>query len=228
MAPRQNGGYFHENLEIRVTDPTGDPSSSSSSYGILATGTIPPNATLMEIPRHLLVAAGTGDHCDTVHWLAEQMADNGSGGSENPYIRCLQEQPTGQLPSAWSDAGKEALVQILGTELPPHDVVGLRYEDDCGWNSNNSSSNNVNAATVDAAYMLLMQRGWDDVLIPVFHLLSHRNDNPHAGSDSSASSLHLNTVHDTVHDPDRPVAVRSARHRGAGAAVHELRPVSGL
>ena len=126
-------------------------------------------------------------------------ASSASSLPYEPYAQYLRSLPKGQLPVAWSSHGQSLLRQLLGTKgdrdddendddddenaaLPPDGWEGwLKHDyyprclgrramprqplqpdiDDLYWD--------------EIAYLLVTQRSWDELLIPVFDMLSHRN-----------------------------------------------------
>jgi hypothetical protein len=116
---RSKKGFFSPKLEIRRCDPTDE----SSPLGMFATGAFQAKERLLLIPREMLITAeGTYEECDTVRNLVREMKLKDES-KYAPYVNYLLEQPTGQLPSAWSDEGKELLLRVMGGDkLPPEDV----------------------------------------------------------------------------------------------------------
>jgi len=117
--------------------------------------------------------------CTTIQRLASEL-QRGTESPYAPYVLDLMEQSPTQLPSAWSVEGRELLERVLSDTFPPFGLDGYDYADECGDDEKNDY--------LDFASLLQIQRSWDDVLIPVLDLLSHRN-----------GRLHLNTNHTSVH-----------------------------
>jgi SET domain len=152
-------------------------------------------------------------HCATVRYILDENK-KGKDSMLYPYIQYLNGQPRGQVPAAWSDAGHDLFQEVLGlvhgpkamnyhthrdassrTVLPPElddsafaaqdfydrcgDMLGDDYDFDAALNY----------------YFLLNQRGWDELMIPVFDLMSHGNGRL------------LNTHHDSVRDTTDGVSV---------------------
>jgi len=148
------------------------------------------------------------DECKTVDFLTKEMK-LGSKSKLSPYINYLNSQPRGQLPSGWSKAGKKLFLQIVGARpgedvgvLPPYEPKPLghveAYQEDC---------NSLDPFD-EHAYLLLLQRGWDDLMIPVFDMMSHGNGH------------WLNTkIPNSVHDVNRPIVVQASRDIQAGEEI---------
>eukprot|EP00957_Ditylum_brightwellii_P071372 5426024-Ditylum_brightwellii.AAC.1 len=96
----------------------------------------------------------------------------GSESDYAPYVEyLLDSQPPGQIPSAWSDAGKALLEEVLGRDrvLPPfHPTTTLTEE----WYGECNGSHDP--VELHAA-QLVIQRAWDNLLIPIYDMFNHRN-----------------------------------------------------
>ena len=106
--------------------------------------------------------------CATVHKLIREMklADQSRYA---PYVNYLLTQPSGQLPTSWSLSGRTLLLAALGQDdddedddqlLPPFGLFGWIEED---WHARCKGGKDPLS---ESAYMLLAQRGWDEVMIP--------------------------------------------------------------
>lgn len=193
---KDSNGYFHDSLEMKRIDP----SDTTSYFGMFAMNDIKSNALLLSIPHERILEDPTDADIEFVQCgLIEHLADQLRLGDQSnfaPYVNyLLKTQPQGQLPSAWSTAGKELLMRVLGHEdfnwekamanlhrfgdlklkniLPPEEPITwvLDFHDACGKDGYDFDKLDEHAA------MLVIQRGWDDVLIPVYDTLSHRNGN---------------------------------------------------
>lgn len=145
--------------------------------------------------------------CTTVRRLAKEVS-LGKESDFKPYIQYLQSQPRGQLPATWSEAGKDLLRELLGplrkdesvndfvseephTILPPE--LGTRnsyaqdFHDRCASRLPTELSDEEFEDYLNW-YSLLNQRGWDELMIPVFDMMSHGNGKL------------LNTDHGSVRD----------------------------
>ena len=177
---RHHGGFVNEKYEIRRADPQ-DP---SSRLAVFAKENIAKDELLLRIPRSCLLQTFDGQICDTVQLLMQEL-QQGNESHFAPYIAYLQEQPTGQLPTEWTDDGKALLLELLQDHsLPPQAATSAAWacyqadEPIPGWNT---------------AALRITQRGWDEVLIPVMDMMSHRNGRHY-------NTRELYSVHDQDHD----------------------------
>lgn len=154
--------------------------------------------------------------CKTTEFLVREMK-LGNKSHLAPYINYLNSQPKGQLPSAWSEPGQDLFLKVLGAEQPDDDdeeeepVVGILppYDPEPVGRVNEyyESCNNREDFHIHA-YMLLLQRGWDDLMIPVFDMMSHGNGH------------WLNTkVPYSVHDENSPIVVQASRNIKMGEEI---------
>mmetsp|Transcript_32480 Transcript_32480/g.48081 ORF Transcript_32480/g.48081 Transcript_32480/m.48081 type:complete len:1218 (-) Transcript_32480:1455-5108(-) len=207
---RAKGGTFNDKLEIRHADQS-DP---TSRYGMYATGDIPEDELLIEVPRSCLLTAGddTGSYggmwCPTVRNLIKEMR-KGDESDFAPYAKYLKVQPHGQLPSAWSDAGKELLLEVLGQndEDPSNDLRPAEpiYWIDSEWYQECKGGDDPFEQN---AGLMLVQRGWDDIMIPVYDMMSHRN------------GKWLNTKSNSVHEKTENVRVSASQDIKAGDEIY--------
>jgi hypothetical protein len=88
-----------------------------------------------------------------------------------PYINYLLDtQPYGSLPAVWSEAGKSLFEEMLrgrnGIPIPPRKATSFYYTGHCKPEKRPDEL---------YAYQLHGQRSWDDIIIPVYDILSHGN-----------------------------------------------------
>lgn len=222
----KRGGYFNPKLEMRRVDPS-DP---SSHFGTFAKETILEDSLLFRIPQDIVMhSLDTDDDgpyamdCGLVRNLIQHLKLKDKSDYA-PYIQYLLDtQPPGQLPSAWSKAGKELLMNVLGHEdfsyeeayenykedgdlslentLPPIDPIGwIEHE----WYGDCEGSNDP---LEEYAALLVVQRSWDDILVPFYDMLSHRNGH------------WLNTKSNGVHGT-QPIIVQANRRIEAGEEIY--------
>eukprot|EP00522_Entomoneis_paludosa_P009895 CAMPEP_0172455196 /NCGR_PEP_ID=MMETSP1065-20121228/11940_1 /TAXON_ID=265537 /ORGANISM="Amphiprora paludosa, Strain CCMP125" /LENGTH=1595 /DNA_ID=CAMNT_0013207655 /DNA_START=24 /DNA_END=4811 /DNA_ORIENTATION=+ len=191
---RSQGGFVHEAFEIRHADPR-DP---DSRVGVFASQDLAAGDLLVVVPRACLLASPSEEICDTVELLAQEMK-LGNESNFEPYISYLNSQPYGQLPAMYSKQGKELLNKVLGHGvLPPQEPTEPMY----GCYSSPSEFE-LNAE------MLVTQRSWDDILIPVWDMVSHRN-----GQWTNVAEKY------SVHDPEQDVTVHAIRDIHAGEELY--------
>mmetsp|Transcript_11839 Transcript_11839/g.32855 ORF Transcript_11839/g.32855 Transcript_11839/m.32855 type:complete len:830 (-) Transcript_11839:6-2495(-) len=210
------GGYVNDKYEVRRelrNDPT-------SRLGVFAKEDVEEGEILLTIPRTCLLSTPNDDTCETAQLLAQEM-EKGDESQFSPYINYLKTQMYPQLPAMWSPKGRMLLKQILGasvikneetgeleaadhemyTDLPPEDIADLDW---------------VVCPTVDKekselelfASMFVVQRGWDELLIPVMDMLSHRNGE------------YYNTDSNSVHDQNSPVSLWASKPIKKGDEIY--------
>jgi spermidine synthase len=204
-------GFVHD----KVTAQRYDVDDPESPVGMYAVGDIRHGEFLMSIPREIIITAGDdtsedygGIWCPTAFNLIREMR-LGDESKFAPYVGYLATQPRGQLPSAWSRAGQNLLQELLGrndndasNNLPPSDAlewIKTDWYDDCDGSDDLFEQH---------AALLLVQRGWDDLMIPLYDMMSHRN------------GKWLNTECDSVHGGVSIVHVRASRDIQAGEQLY--------
>lgn len=108
------GGYFNPKQELRRIE-----GSTQSSAGIFAAETIEKGEVLMQVPSDLIIKSHLEEEgqmcCGTVEAVLKEMK-LGEESKYHPYVMYLRSQPHDDLPSAWSEKGKELLYEIVGEE----------------------------------------------------------------------------------------------------------------
>jgi len=218
---REKGGFVNPNIEIRRADRT-DP---TSRYGMFTKGSLVHKEKLLEIPRECLITSvaidSNGDddeideeeeeegnpalNCETVRNLIKEMR-KGDASTRAPYVNYLLAEPWSHLPSSWSVEGKKTLGNMLKkytkTPLPPHSFdmwIDHYWREVCEGSTDPFEEN---------AALIVVQRSWDDVLIPVYDMLSHRN------------GKYLNTEDANVHHLTKPIKVRASRAIEDGEEIY--------
>eukprot|EP00527_Entomoneis_sp_CCMP2396_P009368 CAMPEP_0198138924 /NCGR_PEP_ID=MMETSP1443-20131203/2291_1 /TAXON_ID=186043 /ORGANISM="Entomoneis sp., Strain CCMP2396" /LENGTH=1220 /DNA_ID=CAMNT_0043800881 /DNA_START=48 /DNA_END=3710 /DNA_ORIENTATION=- len=170
---QSKGGFVNPKLEIRPSDLS-DP---QTSYEMFTNEDIKEDELLFDIPRELLITdeleVQESDWiCATAENLAREMK-LGNGSRYAPYVNYLDATKPGQLPSHWSDSGKQLLYDVIGQPdeqiLPPVDSAGwldTEWKEECDGGDDELEQR---------AFLLVLQRGWDEILIPIYDLLNHRN-----------------------------------------------------
>eukprot|EP00588_Corethron_pennatum_P010730 CAMPEP_0194280678 /NCGR_PEP_ID=MMETSP0169-20130528/18302_1 /TAXON_ID=218684 /ORGANISM="Corethron pennatum, Strain L29A3" /LENGTH=371 /DNA_ID=CAMNT_0039025485 /DNA_START=21 /DNA_END=1136 /DNA_ORIENTATION=+ len=213
---RGKGGFFNPNIEIRRVDRS-DP---TSRYGMFANGNLEHKERLFHIPRECLVTESSGDddafdeeeeeedfplNCRTARNLIEEMRES-DASARTPFVNYLLAEPWSHLPSSWSVGGKKTLGNMLKkytkTPLPPQNFdmwTNYYWRQQCKGSTDPFEEN---------AALIVVQRSWDDVLIPVYDMLSHRN------------GKYLNTEDANVHHSTKPIKVRASRAIEAGEEIY--------
>jgi hypothetical protein len=109
------GGFFNPNQELRKVHPD-DP--NSSEIGIFAKEDIRKGEKLMTVPWSLFIKSKYESEegqmcCGTVQAVLKEM-ELGNESEYYPYSEYLNQQDPYALPSAWSQAGKDLLYEIVG------------------------------------------------------------------------------------------------------------------
>jgi len=214
---RNRGGFFSPKLEIRRADPL-DP---TSYFAMFSKEDIQSEEVLITIPRDCLIDTGIDPfdpedrdsfQCQTIHNLVSEMR-KGEESSHAPYVNYLLAQPRGQITNTWSDAGVELFNEVLipretededyegSTLLPPYSTSKWMEDEWVTECKGESDPLELHAAS------MLLQRSWDDVLIPVFDYMNHRN------------GKWLNTDSNSVHGPE-PISVFAIRKIEAGEQIY--------
>jgi len=213
---REKGGYFNDKLEIRRADPM----DSQSRFGMFTNADLKKREILIIIPKDCTLTDESKDedkikteegeeedysamNCKTVRNLIKEMK-LGDESKYAPYVNYLLAEPWGQLPSSWSTKGKDFFLDILEMytiePMPPIEPGDwlLDWYDICKGSKDPFEEN---------AALLSVQRSWDDKLIPVYDMMSHRNGH------------WLNTASNSVHE-DSDIVVKAKRDIQAGEEIY--------
>uniref|UniRef100_A0A7S1YJJ5 SET domain-containing protein n=1 Tax=Grammatophora oceanica TaxID=210454 RepID=A0A7S1YJJ5_9STRA len=186
---KQRNGAFSHKIEVRKI-PAG---SGSTRYGIFAKQDLVEDEELVVIPREAMLTAERRRRsttssglqasdttvplwCDTVRALSKEMK-LGSESNYSAYVEYLNAQPFDQIPTSWSDKGKELLLELLGQNqqdkrlhfppIDPVDFLEVEWEQFCKGSRDDMIERK--------AAILHQARGWDEFMVPVFDMMSHRN-----------------------------------------------------
>lgn len=171
----QKHGSVSEKLEIRQIP-------DSEEYGFFAKETIEEDEVLVHIPWSMIIATDDQDDedqdtvdCGTVRNVLQefQLKEKSTYG---PYISYLLSLPERQLPSAWSDQGKNLLIDILGHFNPiPHPIapgaVGAMLWSEWVEGCDGDYHDDV---AIKAAE-LVMQKNDMHLMVPLYDFFEHRN-----------------------------------------------------
>jgi hypothetical protein len=155
------GGFFSDKIVWKRSDEN-DP---KSMHGMFAVQDVQKGETLMVIPRKALITSdGYNNNCVTVYNLLEEYK-KGTDSEYYPYIDYLfgDESNRGLLPSAWSKRGKYLITKLVGRDLLP--TYPCIHDTAKGCPDIPNDKNNVTQLENDA-YMHMVSRSWDDVMIP--------------------------------------------------------------
>jgi hypothetical protein len=184
---RDQGGSFNEKLQIRRADPS-DP---TSYFGVFATESIPSMESLMSVPASSMIRSIQQEYhtweeeydvlCDLTHVLLKELK-LGEKSYFAPYVKYLLGQERGQIPATWTEPGKELLREVFdpsAAKIRMTDWIEMyfEHEDWCIEAGN---------AFEQQALAMVVQRGWDCVLIPIYDMLNHVNDVEKLNTDNNS------------------------------------------
>jgi len=160
---RKNGGFFSPKIEFQLLDKNDE----KSPYGIFALQDFSKGETLMIIPQSCLVTSeGSYKTCDTTRNLVEQRK-LGEASKYALYVNYVfDSNQRNPLPASWSEAGKRLIKSIIGIEMPPWGVTNVSFKDECGGSGD---------PLEEEAHLIVLRRSWDDILIPIYDMVNHRN-----------------------------------------------------
>mmetsp|Transcript_17543 Transcript_17543/g.26577 ORF Transcript_17543/g.26577 Transcript_17543/m.26577 type:complete len:375 (-) Transcript_17543:59-1183(-) len=168
------GGYYNPKQEFRRQDPD----KLNSLIGVFAKERIEKDELLCEVPWNKIVYGG--DYCGTVDVVVEAMRQ-GEKSEFAPYAVYLNAQRRGQLPTAWSEAGKSFLNKVLGVDSlesalnprlgPAYATLVLdEWYVDCA-----DHGSYVMDDLWQHGALLAHQRADDDIMIPAYDMYNHQN-----------------------------------------------------
>ena len=173
---QKEGGYINPKLEMRRFDPS-DP---STFFGMYTNDDIDKDEVLFRIPYSMVLKGdydGRTMTCATVRVLVQHLKLKDES-KYAPWVNYLLDaKPLGPMPSSWSDSGKALFRRVLGgygdypIELPLQDDP-FPWVDE--WSKGCDGSDDP---LEEYAALTVVQRTWDEIMIPVLDMLSHRNGN---------------------------------------------------
>lgn len=171
---KANGGYFNPKIEFHHLNPD-DPTSSPS--GLFVKDDVAKGEVLMIIPQKCLLRSSEDDAtlestCDTVRNLVAQYK-LGDKSEYWPYVRyIMDDRHRGDLPSEWSEEGKELLESIIPAELlPEFNATDVSFVTDCAVDPSEEEVGPLQ----EFAHLAVLRRSWDDIMVPLFDMVNHRN-----------------------------------------------------
>mmetsp|Transcript_15640 Transcript_15640/g.23687 ORF Transcript_15640/g.23687 Transcript_15640/m.23687 type:complete len:376 (+) Transcript_15640:118-1245(+) len=200
---RSNGGFISEKVDIRRMDPN----DKLSPFGVFATKDIDEKENILHIPKSLYVSplGSLGENetlyydgvCQSAHTLMKE-TKLGDESKYAPYLRYLKIQKQGALPATYSKAGKDILRQVFP---PGHD--GVDWIDKHFRESGCILKDDTFA---EHAVALVIQRGFDGTLIPIWDMVNHDNGR-------------INTDHNPIHS-DQGISVHASQPIPAGEQLY--------
>lgn len=182
----KKGGFFSSKIMYRNDVPIS---------GIFAKAPIAKGEEIIHLPVELLINSRVKDSmCHLAHTLAEEYR-KGEKSNWEPYVSyCFESFNHEGLPANWSDEALELYYYIVGDELNDQ-YLGVKgsYEEECEYNEDDEEDE-----LLEAAYRIVVARGWMDILVPVIDMTNHRNgkwynaetaESAHIGKDVSMIAL---------------------------------------
>lgn len=206
---REEGGFVNSKVQVQGKTQNTDGAVGGNNLGWFAVQPIPMGELILSIPPDCVIVPALNDRqvangmfCNTIRSLIREF-ERGDKSFYAPYVNFLKSLPPGRLPSAWSDHGKELLVTLIGDLLPPDDPVGWldnEWTHDCRGSS---------IPLDHHAAMLVVQREWDGILIPLLDMINHRR------------GYWENARHNALDfDGQEHIVVTAARNIGAGEEIY--------
>lgn len=157
-------GFFNDKQRLTLLD--------NGKMAMIADKPIPRGEMLLQVPWETMIVGEenpdeVGDlNCNLVHTLAQAMED------VTPYTHYLKNRKRHEIPSDFSDFGKEILMDILSytPELPPSEPFSWLEDDWYG-----SCHGDASDESLKHAAMLSVQLQSNGVMVPVYDLYRHRN-----------------------------------------------------
>jgi hypothetical protein len=167
-------GYITPKLEVRRAIKE-DP---QSFMGVYAKEEIESGEPIVRIPWSVIITSDDPDDeglqmsCGTVRSLAREMR-LGSESKYAPYVMYLHGEADAQIPSTWSNAAQDLLLDVLdGASIPPRDSVDWIESQWLG-----RCEGDPNDVFGIKAALMVIQRADDAIMIPAYDNLNHRNGN---------------------------------------------------
>jgi len=173
---RAKGGFFSDKIEYAPFDKNN--TEPSSPHAMFVTSPIRKNEQLMLIPTTALLTAGPSqDMCDTANNLVKEYRLK-EASDFAPYVKYVFESFSHEhLPAAFSDEGKDLFATVVGRELPPEDFGNNLFWYACGGGDDEDDKDDERLHEI--AYSIVVARSWNDVMVPVYDMVNHRNGHWH-------------------------------------------------
>ena len=169
------GGFFNPKQDFRYTTP-GD---ATSVPGIFAKERIEKGEVLCKVPYHRWLKSDDPTEegqlcCGTAESVAREMKAGADSKDFAPYAVYLNSQQDGQIPSDWSDLGKQLLQQITGGPvtdpmIPPTEPTEW-LEFDWYQRCHGDPADKISSK----AALLVVQRSDDYYMVPGYDMYNHR------------------------------------------------------
>lgn len=120
--------------------------------------------------------------CDFTHILLNELK-LGEESHFAPYVKYLLGQEKGQIPATWTEPAKELLLEVVSEAADKTYLTDLIevFEDEECIEAGNALEQQALAMVVQRGW-----RGWDSVLIPIYDMMNHVNDEEKLNTDSNS------------------------------------------
>lgn len=147
--------------------------------GMFASEDISEGEVVMVIPPNALFGPSSDDEkdeCGTARRLAHEYLNLKDKSDHWPYLQYVFESFEHQnVPLGWSSAGKKIVRDlIVGPQLEPQSFGRGSYKKACG-----ATDDEALATWLEAAWRIVLSRGWHHIMVPAFDMVNHRNGRYH-------------------------------------------------
>ena len=158
---RSEGGFFSE----KISTTSVDKQTGEVVRGVFAGTSLKKNEEIIIVPADMQFS-GRG-MCGTTKRLVREYYNKDSSRFK-PFLNYVFDSfEHHQLPQAWSEDGKKLFSILVGKELEPQNFGSNLFKYACG----DSHDDEI----YEIAWSIVVARGWNDVLVPVYDLVNHRN-----------------------------------------------------
>jgi len=155
--------------------------------GLFATQDITKGEKVMTIPKSSLVRSLDGEEqemdCGLTYRIAYDYAVLKEKSEFWPYLQYLFEtsEPQVLVPSSWSPEGKELVIDmsVTGFGTRSQDLFTLEcFEEESYYEKRKPEEQSLQEYmdTLKAAFRIISTRGWNSVLVAVYDMANHRNN----------------------------------------------------
>jgi len=151
--------------------------------GLFATSEIKKGEAVFTIPTNALLKPFDEEDdsmCETAHRLVLEYRRS-EESSYAPFVKYVFETfPHKTVPMGWSEQGKQLVRDMVGSQLEPQEFGSGSFDEACeGYDDYLLEEDLDKSQQIDlleAAWRIVCARGWHHVLVPVFDMANHRNN----------------------------------------------------
>ena len=201
---RSQGGFVHEALKFQPIFEEGADRTANPS-GVFAAADFKKGDALITIPRSCLIVGSDGGECSVIPEIVRERR-LGDASRYAPYVSYLYDgNAMAPLPSQYSAEAKTILDKLIGSELPTSKTMTRMSLANCGDDYLEAEEDRELS---EQAFYFVLQRSWDNVMVPIYDLINHR------------SGRWLNVDSTSTKDPRKGVTVFALRDIKAGEQLH--------